>query len=359
MSEPAFPSMQGPVCPLPLNQHDQIVIGHGSGGLMTHELIRDLFQKYLGNPTLKAGNDAAVLTTSDDMPAGSRLVVSTDAHIVTPLFFPGGNIGRLAVCGTVNDVAMMGAQPRYLTATFILEEGLPLTTLEAVLRSMQAACEEARVSIVAADTKVTEKGKSDGLFISTSGFGWLPEGRQIAGDQAQPGDAVLVSGPIGNHGIAVMQARGNLGFQSEVRSDTAPLNALVWGLCQAVPAVHVLRDPTRGGLATTLAEIAMQSQVCITLEETAIPIDQPVRKACELLGLDPLYLANEGKMIIILPEADAPTALSYLRAKRYGEGAQLIGKVSAMPAGQVWLRTPLGTTRVLEMLAGEMLPRIC
>jgi len=359
MSEPAFPSMQGPVCPLPLNQHDQIVIGHGSGGLMTHELIRDLFQKYLGNPTLNASNDAAILNSSNEMPAGLRLVVSTDAHIVTPLFFPGGNIGRLAVCGTVNDVAMMGAQPRYLTATFILEEGLPLATLEEVLRSMQAACEEAGVSIIAADTKVTEKGKSDGLFISTSGFGWLPEGRQIAGDQAQPGDAVLVSGPIGNHGIAVMQARGNLGFQSEVRSDTAPLNALVWGLCQAVPSVHVLRDPTRGGLATTLAEIAMQSQVCITLEEAAIPIDQPVRKACELLGLDPLYLANEGKMIIILPEADAITALSYLRAKRYGEGAQLIGKVSAMPAGQVWLRTPLGTTRVLEMLAGEMLPRIC
>jgi len=359
MSEPAFPPMQGPICPLPLNQHDQIVIGHGSGGLMTHELIRDLFQKYLGNPTLNASNDAAILTKSNEMPAGLRLVVSTDAHIVTPLFFPGGDIGRLAICGTVNDVAMMGAQPRYLTATFILEEGLPLTTLEEVLQSMQAACAEAGVSIIAADTKVTEKGKSDGLFISTSGFGWLPEGRQIAGDQAQPGDAVLVSGPIGNHGIAVMQARGNLGFQSEVRSDTAPLNALVWGLCQAVPSVHVLRDPTRGGLATTLAEIAMQSQVCITLEEAAIPIDQPVRKACELLGLDPLYLANEGKMIIILPEADAITALSYLRAKRYGEGAQLIGKVSAMPAGQVWLRTPLGTTRVLEMLAGEMLPRIC
>jgi len=359
MSEPAFPPMQGPICPLPFSQHDQIVIGHGSGGLMTHELIRNLFQKYLGNPTLNASNDAAILTASNEMPAGLRLVVSTDAHIVSPLFFPGGDIGRLAVCGTVNDVAMMGAQPRYLTATFILEEGFPLAALEEVLRSMQAACAEASVSVIAADTKVTEKGKSDGLFISTTGFGWLPEGRRIAGDQAQPGDAVLVSGPMGNHGIAVMQARGNLGFQSEVRSDIAPLNALVWGLCQAVPSVHVLRDPTRGGLATTLAEIAAQSQVNITLEEAAIPIDQPVRKACELLGLDPLYLANEGKMIVILPEADANAALSYLHTQRYGEGAQLIGKVSAMPAGQVWLRTPLGTTRVLEMLAGEMLPRIC
>ena len=359
MNNANFPAMQGPVCPLPFSQHDQIVIGHGSGGLMTHELIRDLFQKYLGNPTLNAGNDAAIIAASKEMPVGSSLVISTDAHIVSPLFFPGGDIGRLAVCGTVNDVAMMGAQPRYLTATFILEEGFSIAALEEVLRSMQAACAEAGVSIIAGDTKVTEKGKSDGLFISTTGFGWLPEGRRIAGDNAQPGDAVLVSGPMGNHGIAVMQARGNLGFQSEVRSDTAPLNALVWSLCQAFPSVHVLRDPTRGGLATTLAEIAAQSQVNITLEEAAIPIDQPVRKACELLGLDPLYLANEGKMIVILPEDDANAALSSLHTQRYGEGSQLIGKVSAIPAGQVWLRTPLGTTRVLEMLAGEMLPRIC
>ena len=359
MSEPTFPAMQGPVCPLPLDQHDQIVIGHGSGGLMTHELIRDLFQKHLGNPTLNASNDAAIIAASEEMPAGSLLVVSTDAHIVSPLFFPGGDIGRLAICGTVNDVAMMGAQARYLTATFILEEGFSIAALEEVLRSMQAACTESGVTIIAADTKVTEKGKSDGLFISTTGFGWLPEGRRIAGDNAQPGDAVLVSGPMGNHGIAVMQTRGNLGFQSEVRSDTAPLNALVWGLCQAVPTVHVLRDPTRGGLATTLAEIAAKSQVNITLEEAAIPIDQPVRKACELLGLDPLYLANEGKMIVILPEDDANAAMSYLHTKRYGKDAQLIGKVAENPAGQVWLRTPLGTTRVLEMLAGEMLPRIC
>jgi len=196
MSEPTFPAMQGPVCPLPLSQHDQIVIGHGSGGLMTHELIRDLFQKYLGNPTLNAGNDAAIIAAFEEMPAGSHLVISTDAHIVSPLFFPGGDIGRLAICGTVNDVTMMGAQPRYLTATFILEEGFSIAALEELLRSMQAACAEAGVSIIAADTKVTEKGKSDGLFISTTGFGWLPEGRRIAGDNAQPGDAVLVSGPM-------------------------------------------------------------------------------------------------------------------------------------------------------------------
>lgn len=359
MSETNYPAMQSPVCPLPLNQHDQIVIGHGSGGLMTHELILNVFQKHFGNPILNANNDAALIEINKEMPQGSRLVVSTDAHIVSPLFFPGGDIGRLSVCGTVNDVAMMGAQPRYLTATFILEEGLSLDTLEKVVCSMQAACEEADVSIVAADTKVTEKGKSDGIFISTTGFGWLPEGRLIAGDQAQLGDAVLISGPIGNHGIAVMQARGNLGFQSEVRSDTAPLNALAWGLCQAVPSVHVMRDPTRGGLATTLVEIAMQSQVAITLEEASIPIDQPVRKACELLGLDPLYLANEGKMIVILPEEDAMLALTYLRSQRYGEAAALIGKVTEKPTGQVWLRTPLGTNRVLEMLAGEVLPRIC
>ncbi len=304
MNNANFPAMQGPVCPLPFSQHDQIVIGHGSGGLMTHELIRDLFQKYLGNPTLNAGNDAAIIAASKEIPTGSHLVISTDAHIVSPLFFPGGDIGRLAVCGTVNDVAMMGAQPRYLTATFILEEGFSIAALGEVLRSMQAACAEAGVSIIAADTKVTEKANQMDFSSAPPALAGLSRGENRWRPSQTRGCCANLR-PIGNHGIAVMQARGNLGFQSEVRSDTAPLNALVSGLCQAVPTVHVLRDPTRGGLATTLAEIAAQSQVNITLEEAAIPIDQPVRKACELLGLDPLYLANEGKMIVILPEVDA------------------------------------------------------
>ncbi|MFZ3070892.1 MAG: hydrogenase expression/formation protein HypE [Anaerolineaceae bacterium] len=359
MTETNYPSMQGPCCPIPISQHDHIMIGHGSGGVMTRDLIRSIFQKYLGNAILNAGNDSALLQFASEVPLGQCMVVSTDAHIVSPLFFPGGDIGRLSVCGTVNDVAMLGAKPRYLTATFILEEGLPLQMLEQVVQSMSQACDEAGVSIIAADTKVTEKGKSDGLFISTTGIGWAPAGQLIAGDQARPGDAVLITGPMGNHGIAVLQARGNLGFQSDVQSDVAPLNHLVLELCQAVSTVHVLRDPTRGGLATTLVEIAEQSNVTIQLEEQAIPVDGVVQKACELLGLDPLYLANEGKMIVVLPETDVDRALEILRANPYGRQAVRIGTVLDKPSPQVWLKTALGTTRVLDMLAGEMLPRIC
>ena len=254
---------------------------------------------------------------------------------------------------------MLGAQPRYLTASFILEEGFSIQELEAVLASMRDACAEADVRIIAADTKVTEKNKADKLFITTTGIGWAPAGRKIAGDQARPGDAVLISGPLGNHGIAVLQARGNLGFQSEVQSDTAPLNHLVQRLCEAAPDVHVLRDPTRGGLATTLVEIARQSGVTIRLEEGDIPIDAAVRAACDLLGLDPLYLANEGKVIVIVPEVEAESALNAMRKDKYGQQARRIGSVTGKSEGQLLLRTTLGTTRILDMLAGEMLPRIC
>jgi len=359
MTQPNYPAMQGPVCPLPLQPGGQIVIGHGSGGGMTRDLIANVFQKYLGNAILNAGNDSALLSGELTPPPGFQLVVSTDAHVVFPLFFPGGDIGRLSVCGTVNDVAMLGAQPKYLTASFILEEGLSIPELEAVLASMREACTEADVRIIAADTKVTEKGKADKLFITTAGFGYAPAGRRITGDQAQPGDAVLISGALGNHGIAVLQARGNLGFQSDVRSDAAPLNHLTQGLCAAFPDLHVMRDPTRGGLATTLVEIAGQSGVTIQLNEPDIPIDQPVRDACDLLGLDPLYLANEGKVIVILPEAQAESALNYLHTQKYGSGARRIGSVVSRSSGQLLLRTAFGTTRVLDMLAGEMLPRIC
>ena len=286
-------------------------------------------------------------------------MVSTDAHIIFPLFFAGGDIGRLAVCGTVNDVAMLGADPRYLTATFILEEGFSIHELELIVDSFAEACREAGVELIAADTKVTEKGKSDKLFISTTGFGWADSRLQIGGEQAKPGDTVIVSGPIGNHGVAVAEARGNLGFSSQVRSDIAPLNHMVKALLDANLDVHVLRDPTRGGLATTLVEIARQSQVNIQLEEEKIPVDKPVRKTCELLGLDPLYLANEGKLILILPAEQAGDALRVMHNTRHGEEAKLIGRVLEHSKGQVWLKTPFGTTRVLEMLAGEMLPRIC
>jgi hydrogenase expression/formation protein HypE len=342
-------------CPVPMSQHDSILIGHGSGGTLTHALIKCLFQKHLGNEFLNAGNDAAVLPNS----TGEKLVVSTDAHIVSPLFFPGGDIGRLAVCGTVNDVAMMGAHVDALTASFIIEEGLAINDLEKIVVSMAEACREAGVKVVAGDTKVTELGKSDGLFISTSGIGWLPKGRRIAGDQAQPGDAVIVSGPIGNHGVAIVQARGNLGLTCGIKSDVAPLNGMITALLDVIPAVHVLRDPTRGGLATTLVEIAKQSGVSIELEESQIPMDRGVCAVCNMLGLDPLYMANEGKLILILPESLAEGALKTLRANKYGHEAALIGKVTNKSDGRVWLRTALGTTRVLDMLAAEMLPRIC
>jgi len=356
MTQSELPIIDGPNCPLPITNRGQIVLGHGSGGQMTHDLVRDVFQLRLANAILDTANDAAIVTSA---PPGKRLVVSTDAHIVSPLFFAGGDIGRLAVCGTVNDVAMLGADPRFLTATFILEEGFAIHELERIVDSFAQACREAGVELIAADTKVTEKGKSDKLFISTTGFGWANSKLQIGGEQAKPGDAVIISGPVGNHGIAVAEARGNLGFSSQVCSDTAPLNHMVKVLLDAGLDVHVLRDPTRGGLATTLVEIARQSQVNIELDEETIPIDQPVRKTCELLGLDPLYLANEGKMILILPADQAEEALRSMHSTRYGEEAKVIGQVLGSSRGQVWLKTPFGTTRVLEMLAGEMLPRIC
>ncbi|HQJ32588.1 MAG TPA: hydrogenase expression/formation protein HypE [Anaerolineaceae bacterium] len=356
MTQSELPIIDGPNCPLPITNRGQIVLGHGSGGQMTHDLVRDVFQLRLANAILDTANDAAIVTSA---PPGKRLVVSTDAHIVSPLFFAGGDIGRLAVCGTVNDVAMLGADPRFLTATFILEEGFAIHELERIVDSFAQACREAGVELIAADTKVTEKGKSDKLFISTTGFGWADSKLQIGGEQAKPGDAVIISGPVGNHGIAVAEARGNLGFSSQVCSDTAPLNHMVKVLLDAGLDVHVLRDPTRGGLATTLVEIARQSQVNIELDEETIPVDQPVRKTCELLGLDPLYLANEGKMILILPADQAEEALRSMHSTRYGEEAKVIGQVLGSSRGQVWLKTPFGTTRVLEMLAGEMLPRIC
>lgn len=358
MSE-IYPSLEGPLCPMPLAHDEQIVIGHGSGGVKTHDLIKNVFQKHLGNAILNLGNDAALLKIGRELPEGMNLVVSTDAHIVSPLFFAGGDIGRLSICGTVNDVSMLGAKPMYLTAAFILEEGFSVSQLEQILISMKTAADEAGVKIVAADTKVTEKGKSDGLFISTTGIGWVDPSVSIEGAAAKVGDAVLISGPIGNHGVAVAEARGNLGFRSQIQSDVAPLNGMIAALIEAIPTVHVLRDPTRGGLATTLVEIARQSKVSIKIEEDLIPIDRDVRSACDLLGLDPLYMANEGKLIVVLPADQATQALAVLNQHPYGHAAAQIGEVTAASDGQILLKTALGTTRRLDMLAGEMLPRIC
>jgi hydrogenase expression/formation protein HypE len=352
---PQKPIIEGPACPVPLNHKETIVIGHGSGGRMTHDLIRNIFQPYLNSAPLQAGNDYAQVGVE----VGGRLSISTDSHIVTPLFFPGGDIGRLAVCGTVNDVAMSGAKPQYLTAGFILEEGLPVTTLVRVLESMKAAAQEAGVQIVAGDTKVVEHGKADKIFINTSGVGWIPDGMHISGDLAQPGDIILISGTVGDHGIAVLAERGELGFSADVQSDVAPMNHLIQAVLEAAPHTHVLRDPTRGGLATSLNEIAGQSCVGIYLDENRVPLKPAVRAACDMLGFDPLYVANEGKVIAVVPPDEAEAALQAMRGDQYGADAARVGEVAAEPSGRVLLRTNIGGTRILDMLAGEILPRIC
>lgn len=359
MSENKLPAFEGPVCPVPMRHDDQIVMGHGSGGRMTQELIARVFAPAFSNPILAQSNDFASFPLPAEAALKGRISLSTDSHIVSPLFFSGGDIGRLAVCGTVNDVSMAGALPLYLTAGFIIEEGLPVETLARVTASMQAAAQEAGVQIVAGDTKVVERGKADGLFINTAGIGWIPDGREIGGELAQPGDAVIISGALGDHGIAVLSARGELGFAADVRSDVAPLNKLIQSLLEAAPHVHVLRDPTRGGLATTLNEIAQQSQVCIEIREHDIPVHPAVRAACDMLGFDPLYVANEGKLIVIVPAAEAQKALDAMHATQYGEEAVLIGQVKAAPAARVLMKTLIGGTRILDVLAGEMLPRIC
>jgi hydrogenase expression/formation protein HypE len=330
------------------------LIGHGSGGKLSHDLVARIFLPRFDNPSLNAGDDSGVVAIQS-----SHLAISTDSHVVWPLFFPGGDIGRLAVCGTVNDVSMMGATPLYLTAGFILEEGLEMAILEQVVASMRLAAQEAGVAIVAGDTKVVQKGKADGLYINTTGVGAIPPGVQISGALAKPGDIVLLSGPIGDHGIAVLSARGDLGFTSDIKSDVAPLNGLVQAMLQASQEIHALRDPTRGGLATTLNEIARQSQVAIYIDEPRIPVKPAVMAACEMLGFDPMFIANEGKLIAIVAPQAANRVLEAMRRERYGEEAVMIGEVRQGPAGRVLMNTSLGSTRLVDIPSGEILPRIC
>lgn len=348
-------TFQGVSCPVPLQPDERIVLGHGSGGRLMHRLIENLFLPAFDNPVLRAGNDAGRVVIGQDTP----LAVSTDSHVVWPLFFPGGDIGRLAVCGTVNDVSMLGADPRYLTASFILEEGVQTDLLRKVVESMRAAAAEAGVEIIAGDTKVVEKGKADGLYITTSGIGPILPGIEIGGNRARPGDRVILSGPIGDHGIAVLSARGELGFEAQVESDVAPLNHLIRAMLEAGGGIHVLRDPTRGGLATSLNEIARASQVGIVLEEGSIPVRPAVQAACEMLGFDPLYVANEGKLLAIVDEQHAEIVLEAMRGERYGAEATLVGTVTEEPPGRVLMKTLFGSHRVVDELSGEMLPRIC
>jgi len=331
-------------------------MGHGSGGQLAHDLVNQVFLKHFHNPTLANLDDAAVLPS---ITSAARFALTTDSYVIHPLFFPGGDIGKLAVCGTINDLAMRGAQPLYLTAGFILEEGLPLEDLERVVTSMAAVARKTGVQIVAGDTKVVERGSADGLFINTAGVGLVPEGVDISGANAHPDDAIIISGTIGDHGVTVMSQREGLAFNTPLISDCAPLNGLVATLLEASPAVHCLRDPTRGGLATTLNELAQRSGVGIEIEETRIPIRDAVRGMCELLGLDPLYVANEGKLVAIVAQEDAEKALAALRVHKYGTRAAIIGRAVADHAGRVVLHTPLGARRIVDMLVGEQLPRIC
>jgi hydrogenase expression/formation protein HypE len=329
-------------------------MSHGSGGRAMAQLIDQLFARHLDNPLLAQGNDQALFAV-----AAGRMVMSTDCHVVSPLFFPGGDIGSLAVHGTINDVAMAGARPLYLAAGFILEEGFPLADLERIVASMATASRDAGVPVVTGDTKVVEKGKGDGVFITTTGVGVVPEGVDVSGDRAAPGDAVLVSGTLGDHGVAIMSSRENLEFETSIVSDSAALHTLVADMLAVAPGIHCLRDPTRGGLASTLNELASQSGVGISLDEDAIPVRTEVAAACELLGLDPLYVANEGKLICICAEADAGALLSAMRAHPLGAEAARIGSVIADPHGFVQMQTAFGGSRVVDWLAGEQLPRIC
>ena len=339
-------------------KHGRVDMNHGAGGRASAQLIEALFARAFDNPALREGNDGAVLPAP---PAGHRLVLATDAHVISPLFFPGGDIGALSVHGTVNDVAMMGAQPLYLSASFILEEGLPLADLKRIVDSMAAAAREAGVAIVTGDTKVVEQGHGDGVFISTTGAGWLPPGRRLGGDLAQPGDVVLVSGPIGDHGVAVLSQRESLEFETAIVSDSAALNGLTAAMLAAVPegSVRVLRDPTRGGLATTLNEITRQSGVGITLDEAKIPVRAQVEAACELLGLDPLYVACEGRLVAICAPDVADQLLAAMHAHPLGQQAARIGIVTDDPHRFVQMATRFGGRRVVDWLSGEQLPRIC
>jgi len=343
------------VCPAPLPAIDRVQLGHGSGGKLSAALLRDRFLPSLGNPALRQMGDAAVV------PVGpAEIAISTDTFVVQPLEFPGGNIGSLAVHGTLNDVAMMGARPRYLTAGFVLEEGLPFDLLDRVIGAMARSAESAGVPLVAGDTKVVERGKADGLYVNTTGVGLLEAGFRPAPDRATPGDAVLVSGPIGRHGMAIMAAREGLAFEAEILSDSACLVPLVELLRDAVGSeVHVLRDPTRGGVASALNEIAAASGVGIELDEPAIPIPEAVIAACEMLGLDPLYVANEGVLVAMVPGALAGQALAALRSHPLGSGAAVVGRVVSGHPGLVSLATAIGGSRIVDLLPGDQLPRIC
>ncbi len=342
-------------CPIPTSHYDRIVLGHGSGGRLTADLISSVFLPAFANPTLSALEDQATVALA----SADRVAITTDGFVVHPVFFPGGDIGRLAVCGTVNDLAVGGARPLVLAAAFILEEGFPIESLRRVVESMKSACAEAEIQIVTGDTKVVERGKGDGIFITTTGVGLVPQGCTLSVASARPGDRVLVSGTLGDHGLAILSVREGLSFETRLESDCAPLTDLVRNMVNASAAIRCMRDPTRGGLASALNEIARASNVGIKIVADAIPLRPEVRGACEVLGLDPLYAASEGRLIAVVPETDAAAVLAAMHRHPLGRGAADIGQIVGDHRHMVTLRSTLGRERVLAMLAGEELPRIC
>jgi hydrogenase expression/formation protein HypE len=331
---------------------DKILLAHGSGGKLMHDLIQSVLPD-LANPLLDKMEDSAVFNVR------GKIAFTTDSFVVRPLFFPGGDIGKLAVCGTVNDLAMSGARPLYLSLAFIIEEGLPVSELKKVITSIAKAAAEAGVKIVTGDTKVVEQGTADKLFINTAGVGIVPEGVNISAANAKPGDKIIISGTIGDHGIAVLSRREGLKFEVPVPSDCAPLNGLVTAMLKASHNIHCMRDPTRGGLAVTLSDFAGQSRAGIVIQEEKIPVNKAVLAACELLGLDPLYIANEGKLAAVVPPYDAPAVLAAMKRHKYGKKATVIGEVVAGHPGRVVMKTVLGSSRIVDMPVGELLPRIC
>ena len=344
-------------CPMPIFEHPQIVLGHGSGGKLTADLIEQIFLPAFTNPVLNKLDDQAVLTIG-----GARLAFTTDSFVVTPIFFPGGDIGRLAVHGTVNDLAMSGARPLYLSAAFILEEGLKVDDLRRVVESMRAAAAEAGVTFVTGDTKVVNRGKGDQIFITTTGIGVIEGSLNISAERARPGDQILLSGYIGDHGMAIMSQRENLEFEGAIASDCASLHGLVAAMLATTPGedfIHCLRDPTRGGVATTLNEIAKHARVGMVLREPSIPVRESVKGACEVLGLDPMYVANEGKLLALVTPQMAPAVLHQMRQHELGRDAAIIGEIVAEHPGMVLMKTQIGGTRVLDVMFGEQLPRIC
>jgi hydrogenase expression/formation protein HypE len=354
MNEDPINLNNGFTCPMPLVDYKNVLLAHGGGGKLSHQIIQEVFLSQFKNDLLNPLHDGAIFTLG-----GTRCAFSTDSYVINPIFFPGGNIGTLAVNGTVNDLAMCGSHPMYLSSSFIIEEGLPMEDLWRVVLSMKKAAETAGVQLVTGDTKVVDRGKGDKLFINTSGIGIIPDRVQIYPKQAKPSDKIILSGSIAEHGIAIMSVREGLEFETQIESDCAPLNGLVEVMLAASKDIHVLRDPTRGGVASVLNEIAESAQIGISIKEELIPVSEQVRGACEILGFDPLYVANEGKLLAFVSAEAADNVIKAMRAHPLGKNAIIIGEVIADHRGTVVMKTRIGGSRVVDMLSGEQLPRIC